>query len=144
MTKKTIISLCCLLGSAIFYAQPERTYTSLEKAFEAPEQVYILRLERQKIERLPDSISEFKNLKELKLEGNFLESLPESIGELSQLEKLSLRSNRLEVLPESIGNLANLTELLLWNNRLETLPESIGQLTNLTKFDFFRVSGQSF
>jgi len=54
-----------------------------------------------KIEVLPDDISELVTLIELDISNNEIFSLPEDIGNLSNLEKLFANANKLEGLPSS-------------------------------------------
>lgn len=87
------------------------------------------------LEKLPNSIGELSQLRELIIPDSQLTCLPESIGELSQLTRLRVYSNQLTSLPESIGKLSRLTELILFDNHLTCLPESIGELSQLTNLD---------
>ena len=105
---------------------------------------------------VPDSITSFKNLRELSLRANQLiklpsnilkleslemldialtdiGNLPESLGNLQNLKTLNLENNSLVRLPKSIGNLKFLEELHLENNPIKSLPESIANLSNLNK-----------
>ena len=63
--------------------------------------------------------------------GEKLNSLPEEVTNLTDLTHLILRGNNLKVLPPSIGKMVNLKKLVLVNNQLKTLPDEIGNLTNL-------------
>lgn len=63
--------------------------------------------------------------------GEKLNTLPEEITELADLTHLVLRGNNLKTLPASIGKMVNLKKLILVNNQLKTLPDEIGNLTNL-------------
>lgn len=55
------------------------------------------------VEKLPDSIGELSQVKELNIFNSQLVSLPESIGKLSQLKKLDVFSNQLTSLPDSMN-----------------------------------------
>jgi len=84
--------------------------------------------------KLPESIGELKELKELNVEGCKLKELPESIGNLDMLIFLNIRNNySLVSLPESLGNLKSLEKLDLSNNMIDSLPNSMGNLKNLRK-----------
>ncbi len=83
------------------------------------------------IEKILNSLSIFKNLKDLSITDCSLTFLPDSIGNLVNLIKLSLTGNKLSSLPDSIGNLVNLKNLFISENNLSSLPNSIFQLSNL-------------
>jgi len=89
----------------------------------------------KQISYLPESIGNFKYLREMTLRGNELRKLPESFGNLRSLQKLWLHINKLTSLPSSIGNLTDLEELYVYRNQLTSLPDSIGNLVSLKKFD---------
>jgi Leucine-rich repeat (LRR) protein len=92
-----------------------------------------LDLSGMRLNKLPASIKELKQLESLNLSSNQLEVLPRSIGELTRLKKLDLKDNLLTRLPESIGNLTHLVFLDASENSLSSLPKSIGNLQGLQK-----------
>lgn len=87
------------------------------------------------IEALPEWIGELKTLRVFEVTNNCLKTFPDSIGDLKPLEELKARSNKIEYLPESIGNLKSLKLLELYGNKLDRLPESIGNLSSLELLD---------
>jgi Leucine-rich repeat (LRR) protein len=91
----------------------------------------ILELEGNRLNSLPSSIGNLKNLQVLGLENNILNSLPESIGKLTKLGDLKLSRNNLESVPRQIGNLKNITYLGLASNKLTSIPKEIGKLKKL-------------
>ncbi len=93
----------------------------------------VLKLSKNKLAALPESIGNLINLTSILLVKNKLTTLPESIKNLTKLTNLFLVGNQLTALPESIGNLTKLTALNLSYNKLEALPESVENLINLTK-----------
>ena len=104
------------------------------KSWETLKNLTSLNLERNRLERLPETIGELKNLSSLDLSSNENLDFDDAFKKLSTLKNLSslnLWNNKLERLPESIGNLKNLSLLNLWNNKLERLPESINELKDL-------------
>lgn len=88
-----------------------------------------------KINSLPESIGELRNLRKLMLENNRIGVLPEGIGNLKNLTDLDLRSNHLTALPEEIGSLHALRFLDLRNNQLTSLPSCLQHLPQLEKLD---------
>ena len=94
-----------------------------------------LKLSRQRLTSLPDTIGDFPYLTELKLQDNRLESLPDTIGNLQSLQELYLHHNKLKYIPETIGNLKTLEVLDLAHNALDHLPDSIGSLRSLRILD---------
>ncbi len=75
-------------------------------------------------------ITKIKTLKLLSLAENKLQFLPASINNLKELTNLDLSYNQLLLNP-NIGNLRNLKTLNLEGNRLSTLLEEISNLTKL-------------
>jgi len=73
--------------------------------------------------KLPDSIGNLVNLKQLNLVDMRLTSIPRSIGNLIQLEHLDLSKNQLTSLPSSITNLTLLSNLKLKSNKFINLPD---------------------
>lgn len=101
-----------------------------ESAFENKE-LKVLRLYGNKIDSIPDRISELTQLEKLYVGRNNLKYIPASIGELKNLKILSLQYNEIDSLPEEIGDLTSLEQLWLNQNKLTSLPESLGNLKEL-------------
>ncbi|XP_034207212.1 putative disease resistance protein At3g14460 [Prunus dulcis] len=88
----------------------------------------------RKLPPLPsDSFSKLKSIRTLKLNKNSIKEVPESIGGLVHLRYLDLSQNReLKELPNSVGNLFNLETLrLIECFKLGELPVSLRKLVNL-------------
>lgn len=113
----------------------ERTFTSLAKALENPEQVYKLKIKDEFI-IINSEISKLKNLEDLEIIGR-LDSIPEEIGALENLQNFYVKNrknNQLKYLPKSFGKLENLQVVEISGN-LQEVPEEISQLQNLKKLD---------
>ncbi len=91
-------------------------------------QLEILSLENNKLEFLPDSITEMIELVELNLSFNRLRFLPERTGFLFKLRSMPLNNNQLTQLPITFGALTALEKLDLECNFLEVLPENLDRL----------------
>jgi len=93
---------------------------------------------------LPNSIGRNEKLRVLRLRNTKIERLPSSITELRNLECLDLCfCQELVELPEGIGNLDKLHVLKIKNcEKLGRMPVGIGQLSRMQKLDFF-VVGES-
>ncbi|CAB4297747.1 unnamed protein product [Prunus armeniaca] len=80
-----------------------------------------------------DSFSKLKSIRTLKLKKNSIKEVPESIGGLVHLRYLDLSENMaLKELPDSVGNLFNLESLRLrWCLKLREVPVSLRKLVNL-------------
>ena len=74
---------------------------------------------------IPERIGDL-DLKTLLLKGNKLDSLPESLGNLKNIELLDLSENQLSQLPESFKDLPDHTLLLHGNNSLRLPAEVLG------------------
>lgn len=96
------------------------------------ENVVTLRLDNNRLKRLPAEIGKMSSLHELSCSNNpDLDVLPDSIGLLRNLQVLYADNNKLSELPKNIGSCTSLTILSLANNRLTKVPEEIGRLSNL-------------
>jgi len=91
------------------------------------------------------SLFSLTNQRELNLKGNRINKLPQEVSQLTRLTLLNLSNNRLEEIPSSLASLSpTLTHLLLAGNRAlehSDFPSPIMHLTNLLKLD---VRGNSF
>ncbi len=76
-------------------------------------------------------IGKLSALRILDLEKNGIEKLPDSIEELKKIRIFSLRFNQIVSLPESIGKSTSPIHLDLYTNRQETQPKTILKLKNL-------------
>ncbi|KAI5355705.1 hypothetical protein L3X38_008600 [Prunus dulcis] len=88
----------------------------------------------RKLPPLPsDSFSKLKSIRTLKLNKNSIKEVPESIGGLVHLRYLDLSQNwELKELPNSVGNLFNLETLrLIECFKLREVPVSLRKLVNL-------------
>lgn len=99
------------------------------------QQIRTLDLNTNRIQRLNESISCFKNLKILNLNHNKLKLISGSIGYLDKLETFLLENNLLETLPNEIGRLSNLKTLNLSGNSFRSFPIQVCSLKNLEMLD---------
>jgi len=90
-----------------------------------------LNLKGNKIEVIPDEISQLENLKVVYLDGNCLSEISTAFFELKEIEVLTLNNNQLKKIPDEIGSLINLKRLHISSNQLTELPTTIGQLEKL-------------
>ena len=115
-------------------------------------------LSSRKLNSIPDSVFEYKNLTELELgakevifypplsalsEGdkdrNRIVELPERISELKYLKVLTLNSNELKSLPNSLSNLQNLEILDLALNKNLNIVAGIPKLKSLPKLKVLKI-----
>ncbi|MFW9902961.1 MAG: leucine-rich repeat domain-containing protein [Candidatus Thorarchaeota archaeon] len=87
-----------------------------------------LSISNLKLDFIPESIENLKELKVLYMGGNFLTKIPNSILKLRNLEVLEAWQNRIESIPKGIGVLEKVWRLHLEGNKITELPESIGNL----------------
>ena len=133
-------------------------YTTIEKASKTPNDVYVLDLTKNKLKAFPVELLLFKNLNILKLGKNKIASVPESISKLIFLQEVDLGKNKLDAFPGGLVELINLKKLVLnqnyiegipfmiknlqkleyldmWSNNLRSFPESLNELINLKELD---------
>jgi len=92
-----------------------------------------LRIYKTGMKRIPEIISDFKEIKYLTLSHNDSEHLPKSIGDLKKLKCLDLACNNLEAIPESFKDLDSLKELDLWANNFKEVPKVLMNIKSLER-----------
>ncbi len=130
-----------VLSIAPFIADEDRVYSSLQEALANRDRVYILRLNREGMDRWPARVSKFPHLQELSLAKNKISRLPQRIGNLTHLKHLDVSKNALGEVPRELWNLTNLEFLSLAGNKLSSLPEG---MANLKKLRVLQLSRNSF
>lgn len=93
--------------------------------------VKILKLNKCNISSIHPSLYRMKGVEELQIQVNKLQTLPEGISELNQLTKLSFYKNELDSLPSDLFDLNNLEVIDLYYNKLQVIPSDISKLKNL-------------
>ena len=93
---------------------------------------------------LPVSIKNLTSLKKLHITYAHLSSLPDSFKDLDSLEELDLSNNDFSAIPDVIGKLKSLKILHLGENPIKFLPESLGELKFLTKLDLYYFPSHEF
>jgi hypothetical protein len=86
------------------------------------------------LKKLPSTLAQLVDLKELDLSCNMLTELPDWIGALVLLEELDLHGNQLATLPAALSRLHELRRLDVSDNHLVELPRELAQLARLTAF----------
>ncbi len=105
-------------------------------------------LSKLKLDSVPTSLQQYKNLRYLNLGKNKLSYLPSFIVEFQYLTWLNLEKNRFETFPLAVCQLENVEQLVINRNFIEQIPECIEYAKNLTYIDFYdnpiRVLPESF
>ena len=140
---RKLLAVLAVLLSGMAGAQEDVVYTSL-KDVKNPNDVYQLKLNYQRLRKIPPQVFTFTNLKVLDLSKNFIDTLPPELAQLTNLEVLNLNRNKLRFVPEYLGQLTSLEVLNLSRNPILDLPESLGQLTNLKELILFMTGIISF
>ncbi|MHA1105327.1 MAG: leucine-rich repeat domain-containing protein [Promethearchaeota archaeon] len=87
---------------------------------------------------IPKKISNLKRLKQLSV-GSRIDNIPDSLSQLKNLESLNLNNNPLKKIPESIYSLENLFQFHIGNTNIKELSESIAMLKNLDVLDIKQI-----
>lgn len=91
-----------------------------------------LRLNGNRLRKLPDSIGDLPRLQRLYLEGNRLSALPDAVGRLRLLEDIDLSGNAFSEFPGVLLGLPRLRNLdLRGNSGIRRLPDDIGRMKSL-------------
>ena len=131
----SLLSKAQLLDSIAIDTMP--VFKSMEEAMVNPDRVYRLDLTRDKLEKVPEGIKEFKNLNELILAKNKLLELPDFLVELKFLQRLSVAKNKFEVFPPQICRMTELIHLNVSQNLIPGFPTCIGNLKKLAFLDAY-------
>lgn len=142
---RTLLALLTLVFTSATQAQlldalaldSVRTFRSLEKALENPDQVYRLDLSGQKLKEVPEGVFQLKNLNALDLSNNKLKELPERLQELKHMQEFRASRNKLTEVPKSICRFIHLKRLDLSRNALTALPKCVGALHELVSLDLW-------
>jgi len=94
-----------------------------------------VRLSRNHMYRLPDSLGQVKQMEELHVDHNQLMVLPDTFGCLVHLQHLALHRNQLHELPDNFGDLQALETVSLNNNQIKCFPATFWRLTQLKQLD---------
>lgn len=91
-----------------------------------------LKVGKNDIKTLPDSVGDLKSLEHLDISRNtHLSKLPKEIGGLQELKVFKAHHAKLQTIPKEIGNCYALQELYVDHNQLKALPKEIAQLSLL-------------
>ena len=102
----------------------------LFEAIDTTKIVY-LELHDNQLEKLPENLAQFSNLKSLDASENKFSTFPMPILALKKLQTLYIYSNQIPEIPSEIEELSALRDLFIGDNDLQTLPAAIGKLSHL-------------
>lgn len=105
------------------------------EALQLSEVLRSLDLSKNRLTNLTDDICKFKLLKQLKLDANKIQSLPNSMSNMRKLEILNVSNNLITCLPETFSKLNNLKQVYLNHNSLKLFPQQLLGLRNLEVLD---------
>ena len=139
MFQKLLLGLIVLLISTNSFAQSKsllteeelaeaKVYTNIEKALKKAAEVYILDLSSQGIDKLPKTITRFRNLQLLILTDNQLTEFPPELARMKKLQTIYVDSNQIETLylnTSDSRSFQNLENLYVGFNPLKAIPENI-------------------
>lgn len=108
-----------------------KTFNSLEKALENPDDVQAFFLNKAQLEVVPKEIESFKNMIVLGFGINKIKEIPGFIFNLENLQHLGFSHNQISEIPEGISKLKNLTSFKCWNNSIKEVPDALLNLPNI-------------
>jgi len=106
-----------------------------EEALQNPEGVEELSLISKGYDKVPELLTDFKDLKVLSLRNNEISSLDKTLLAMPLLEELDLSSNPIEEIPEWITELTNLKKLVLDNTKIDTIPAAVSSMVDRLSYD---------
>ena len=139
MFQKLILSIAVLLTSTNSFAQSKsllseeelaeaKVYTNIDKALKKAAEVYVLDLSSQGIDKLPKTITRFRNLQKLILTDNQLTEFPPELARMKKLQTIYVDSNQIVTLylnTSDSRSFQNLENLYVGFNPLKAIPENI-------------------
>ena len=102
---------------------------------ELPISLISMYLNQNKLEYLPEHLSNLVNLEILEIKHNLLTEVPNFIKNLINLNYLNLSYNKINFIYSYIDTLTKIEELNLSFNEIQYLPNSINKLQNLNSID---------
>lgn len=112
-------------------------FRSLREALLEPENVYRLRLRRDRLTAFPEEIFFFKNLNALDLQNNRIKEIPPEIQSLEYLQELNMGRNEIKAIPVELTTLQHLKVLSLNRNQIDVLPPEMGNMYSLQVLDLW-------
>ncbi len=106
-----------------------------EEALQNPEGVEKLSLISKGYDKVPELLTDFKDLKVLSLRNNEISSLDKTLLAMPLLEELDLSSNPIEEIPEWLTELKNLKKLVLDDTKIDTIPATVFSLVDRLSYD---------
>ncbi len=139
MFQKLLLSIVILLISSSVFAQSKallseeelaeaKVYTNIDKALKKAAEVFILDLSSQGLEKLPKTISRFRNLQKIILTDNQLTEFPPELARMKKLQTIYVDSNQIETLylnTSDSRSFQNLENLYVGFNPIKSIPENI-------------------
>lgn len=136
--KRRFAIILLLWSSATFAAKHDFPIYEWEEVKNAsPDTVYGISFEKMKLEKLPDELAKFVELRVLLAGKNKLTSLPEFISSFSKLEELNLEKNDFKTFPGQVCALKSLRILVMNRNEIAGMPSCIGSLSELVIIDLY-------
>ena len=98
-------------------------------------QLNSLRVQNNRMDKLPEVFSQLRSLKFLNISNNKFQSFPSVIPEMTNLLDLDISFNMISTLPPEIGRLTSLQRLVIVGNQITKFPDECSGLTNLLSLD---------
>lgn len=108
--------------------------------------LYVIDLNSNKVDSIPEDISTFQNLMYLKSVNNGLKKLPETMGACKTIKSLVLHHINIDSLPKGFKNLGSLTELEIQINHAESfdIKNELSGLYNLKSLMLYKTNLKRF
>ena len=84
-----------------------------------------MKLNKNEIKLMPDSMEHCTSLTDLHLTSNYIDRFPDFINKCASLQRLMLGNNFLKILPYTLGFLTTMKDLQLFNNPLIDPPYDV-------------------
>ena len=94
-----------------------------------------LKVQNNRLERLPTPFCQLKKLRFLNISNNKFEIFPQVVCEMTNLVDLDVSFNMISQLPPELGQLAKLERLVIVGNQVSEFPERCAGLVRLSELD---------
>ncbi|KAI0630147.1 hypothetical protein C8Q77DRAFT_1064053 [Trametes polyzona] len=94
-----------------------------------------LKLQNNRMEKLPPTFAHLRELRDLNISNNKLKHMPAVVCELRSLVDLDTSFNSLTELPDEIGQLSQLEHFIIVGNQVSKIPEKCANLRSLRVLD---------
>lgn len=135
--KQLFALILILLSNSGWSQEAPKIYDWEVAKYSHPDTIFGISFEKLKLDKLPNELADFTNLRTLNLKKNKLTELPDYFRNFKQLTSINIEKNELQAFPLQFCQLINLEEIIIGRNQISSLPACIERLKNLKHLDLY-------